>query len=181
MKSYSVEGIIIKRSDYGEADKIITFFTPDRGKFSLLARGVRKLTSKRAGSLELFNRVKISAVTGRGHLDTLAEVSLCQSYSPWRRHLGRVNIAYQLCEVVDKLLPDGQPHPNIYQILSLSLSRISGLGEDWQNQLNTWLVDILVDLGYWPEDRKFTGDPNSFIESLINRSLNSHKILKKLS
>jgi DNA repair protein RecO (recombination protein O) len=181
MKSYSAQGIIIKRTNFGEADKIITLYSPDRGKFSLLARGVRKLTSKRAGSLELFNRVKISAVTGRGHLDTLTEVSLFQSYTPWRRHLGRVNIAYQLCEVIDKLLPDSQSHPNIYQILSLSLSQISELDNNWQNELNNWLLKILIDLGYWPEEKKFTGDINKFIESLIQRPLNSHKILKMLS
>jgi len=181
MKSYSLQGIIIKRADFGEADKIITLFSSDRGKFSLMARGIRKLTSKRAGSMELFNRVKVSAVSGRGQLDTLTEVQLLESYSDWKKQLGRVNIAYQLCEVVDKLLPDHQPHPRVYEILSLSLSQINRLGADWDKQLDGWLLDILIDLGYWPAGEKFTGDINGFIESLINRPLNSHKILKKLS
>jgi DNA repair protein RecO (recombination protein O) len=180
MKSYSIEGIIIKRTDAGEADKFITFFSKDKGKITLKAKGVRKLSSKRAGSLELFNRAKISAVAGRGQLDTLTEVQLLESYSQWRKHLGRVNLAYQLCEVVDKLLPDHQPHPKVYDILSLSLSQISELGDNWQDQLHAWFVDILVELGYWPADRPFTGDVHKFIESLILRPLNSPKILKKL-
>lgn len=181
MRSYTYEGIVIKRIDFGEADKIITFFTSDRGKLTLIAKGVRKLSSKRAGSLELFNRAKISAVSGRGSLDTLAEVSLLESYSGWRKHLGRVNVAYQLCEIIDKLLPDNQSHPGIYEILSRSLSQISDLSDDWQNRIDSWFVDILIDLGYWPADKKFTGDINKFIESIIQRPLNSSKILKKLS
>lgn len=181
MKTYSTEGIIIKRSDYGEADKIITLLSPDKGKLTLLAKGIRKLSSKRAGSLELFNRVKIGAVIGRGQLDTLTEVVVLTSYFSWRKHLGRINIAYQLCEVIDKLLPDGQSHPKVYSILSLSLSQISNLGQNWEAQLNAWILEILVDLGYWPNEKKFDGDIYKFVESITFRSLHSPRILKKLS
>lgn len=181
MRSYTIEGIIIKRTNTGEADKLITLFSPQKGKITLIAKGVRKTSSKRAGSLELFNQARVSAAVGRGMLDTLTEVQLLQPHTGWRKHLGRVNIAYQLCEVIDKLLPEGQPHPNIYQILSLSLSQISHLDTHWQRQLDDWLLQILIDLGYWPVDKKFTGDVNKFIESLILRPLNSHKILKRLA
>ena len=84
MRTYTVEGIVIKRQNIGEADKLITLFTETLGKITLLARGIRKSSSRRVGSLELFNQVKVSAARGRGELDTLTEVQLLNSFSPWR-------------------------------------------------------------------------------------------------
>ncbi|MEK7164004.1 MAG: DNA repair protein RecO, partial [Patescibacteria group bacterium] len=117
MHSYTDEGIVIKRHNFGEADKIITLYTKSHGKITLMARGIRKLISKRAGSLDLFNKVIFQGVSGRGEMDTLTEVKLLTDFSNWKKHLGRVNIAYQLCEMIDKLTPDRQPHPEIYSIL----------------------------------------------------------------
>ena len=180
MNSYSDVGIVLKRSNLGEADKLITFYTRHHGKVTAIARGLRRPTSKRAGSLELFNVVKSSFIRGRGELDTLAEVLILESHSGWRKHLGRVNLAYQLAEVVDKLTPDHQSHPEIFEILSLALSQISSLGSDWSLKIKNLKLKILVELGYWPKAREFTGEVDHFIEGLINRPLNSPKLLSRL-
>ncbi|MEK7091012.1 MAG: DNA repair protein RecO [Patescibacteria group bacterium] len=180
MNSYSDVGIVLKRLNLGEADKLITFYTRHHGKVTAIARGLRKPTSKRAGSLELFNLVKSSFIKGKGELDTLAEVQILNSHSGWRKHLGRVNLAYQLAEVVDKLTPDHQPHPEIFAILKDSLSQISSLGSDWPLKIKNIKLKILVELGYWPQAKEFIGEVDEFIENLINRPLNSPKILDKL-
>jgi len=180
MRSYNLEGIVIKRSNIGEADKLVTLFTKTQGKVTLVARGIRKLTSKRGGSLELFNLVKVSAVSGRGQIDTLTEVQQQTTISNWRTHMGRVNIAYQLVETIDKLTPDHQPHTQIFTILRTALSRIGELDANWQKTVESWLLEIMHELGYFPEGQVFTGDIYEFIESVSERSLNSPKLLKKL-
>ncbi len=180
MNSYSDLGIILKRSNLGEADKLITFYTQNHGKVTAIARGLRKPTSKRAGSLELFNIVKSSFIKGKGDLDTLAEVQILESNPGWRRYLGRVNLAYQLVEVVDKLTPDHQPHPEIFAILSQSLSQIGEFGRDWELKIKNLKLKILVELGYWPRTKEFVGEIDQFIESLINRPFNSPQLLTKL-
>jgi DNA repair protein RecO (recombination protein O) len=180
MRSYTLEGIIIKRTNVGEADKIITIFSRELGKVSLKAAGIRKLQSKRAGALELFNHVRIAAVRGRGNLDVLTEVDIQNTFSSWKHHLGRVNVAYQLVEVIDKLTPENQPHPQVFEILTGALSGINTLGSDWKSHLDNWLLAILVDLGYWPINDKFSGNIYKFIEEIINRPLHSPKILAKL-
>ena len=180
MRSYTDEGIVIKRHNFGEADKIISLYTKSHGKITLMARGIRKLSSKRAGSLDLFNQIKFHAVSGRGDMDTLTEVQLLTNFSGWKKHLGRVNIAYQLCELIDKLTADHQPHPEIYNILSLSLSQISGLGTDWELKIKNYKLKILTELGYWHEDKKHVGNLDDLIESLSERPLHAHKILAKL-
>jgi DNA repair protein RecO len=145
-----------------------------------MARGIRRITSKRAGSLELFNLVKVSAIPGRGNIDTLTEVQLQKPFSEWRTQMGRVNIAYQLVETIDKLTPDAQPHPHIFNILTLALSEIGNLGAHWQQTVDMWLVEILRDLGFWPENQEFTGNIYDFIEKTSERALNSPTLLRKL-
>ncbi len=180
MNSYSDVGIVLKRLNLGEADKLVTFYTQRHGKVTAIARGLRRPTSKRAGSLELFNIVKSSFIKGKGELDTLAEVQILESHSGWRKHLGRVNLAYQLAEVVDKLTPDHQPHPEIFKILKESLSQIGGFGSDWELKIKNSKLKILVELGYWPQAKEFIGEVDEFIENLINRPLNSPKLLNRL-
>jgi len=180
MSSYRFEGVIIKRHNLGETDKLVTFFTKDLGKITLKARGLRKLSSKRAGALELFNLVRAQAVTGKGDLDTLTEVDLVEPFSSWRTHLGRVTLAYQLCEAIDKLTPDHQPHPEIFTLLVSDLSQISLLGEDWEKIMHEWLLDILRTLGFWPENQSFSGNINELLEKTTDRPLHSRKLLSKL-
>lgn len=181
MKGYSFEGVVIKRHNLGETDKIVTVFTKELGKITLVAKGLRRLSSKRAGSLELFNLIKAHAVTGRGGMDILTEVSLIRSPHPWRMHLGRVTLGYQLCEVVDKLTAEHQPFPNTYKTLVTGLMDIAKLGDDWQSVYNSWLLNIVRDLGFWSIDSDFNGDITEYIESLSERRLYSPRLLKKIA
>jgi len=66
MRGFKTEGIVLKRRNFGEADRILTVFTKDRGKISVLAKGVRRITSRRAGNVELLNRVSIFLHQTRG-------------------------------------------------------------------------------------------------------------------
>lgn len=180
MRSYSDEGVVLKRQNFGEGDKIITVFSLRHGKIQLIAKGVRKTSSKRSGSVELFNLLKFHAAQGHGGWDVLTEVQLLDSFASWRKHLGRVNLAYQLVEVVDKLTPDHQPHPEIFKILKTSLSEIDGLKADWKSRIENWLIEIVRELGYWPANREFTGSIYEFMEEISSRPLHSPKLLSKL-
>jgi DNA repair protein RecO (recombination protein O) len=71
MKRFKTNGIILARTNYGEADRIITFLTPDHGKVKVIAKAVRKSKSKLAGGIELFSISQISFIIGRGEINTL--------------------------------------------------------------------------------------------------------------
>lgn len=180
MNSYTDEGIVIKRSNIGEANKLITFFSRHHGKITAIAKGLRRPTSKRAGLLELFNLVKFHAVQGRGELDTLTEVQLIESFSSWRQHLGRVTLAYQLAEVIDKITPDRDPHPEIFDILNNSLLKIGSLGLDWKLEIGHWLIEVTRELGYWPKNQEFSEDVYEFLEKILSRPIHSPNFLSKL-
>lgn len=178
--SYRLQGIVIKRTNVGEADKIVTLYTPDRGKVALMAKGVRKLSSKRGGSIELFILINCRVQSAKG-LDILTELEVTKSYSAWKKHLGRINVAYQLIEVVDKLTPDEEPHPKVYELLNKGLSQIQDLGDDWQEVITGWFLEIMSDLGFWDQDKKFNGDIYSLIEDISEREFKSPKMLRKLN
>ncbi len=180
MHGTAFEGIILKRTNIRDSDKILTLFTRDRGKIALLAKSIRKSTSRRTGTLELFNRIQGYAVPGKNQLEILTEVQLIDSYSHWRPHLGRITMAYQLCEAIDKLTADNQPHPSLYTTLLKYMGSIGFLGEDWQRQTNTWLLDIIQELGFWPAGKVFTGSIIDYIEDISNSRLYSPRLLSRL-
>jgi len=71
MKSYKAEGIVIKRKNFGEADRILTVFTKKYGKIKVLAKGVRRITSRRGPNVELFNQVELVLHQGRNSWSSL--------------------------------------------------------------------------------------------------------------
>jgi len=71
MQRFISQAIILSRTDFGEADRIITFLTPDRGKLKAIAKGVRKSRSKLAGALEVFSVSQILVLPGKGEIKAL--------------------------------------------------------------------------------------------------------------
>ena len=62
---YRVSAIVLKRRDQGEADRLLTVFTRDRGKLTLLAKGVRRQASRKAGHIEPFTQVDLLVAKGK--------------------------------------------------------------------------------------------------------------------
>ena len=85
-RSYTAEAIILKRTNFDEADKIITFLSKYKGKFTAIAKGVRKIASRRSPNLELFNKVKGHFASGR-NLDVLTEVETVHTFKKIKESL----------------------------------------------------------------------------------------------
>ena len=85
--------IVLKRIDYGEADRIVTVLTPDAGKLSLMAKGARRVKSKLAGGIELLSTSEINYIAGKGSLDTLVSSRLI--HRPYHAGLRTHKVARQ--------------------------------------------------------------------------------------
>ncbi len=180
MRTYKTEGIILKRINYGEADRILTIYSKHYGKIRAIAKGVRKLTSRKAGSLEVFNDTILFLVKGK-NLDIVSEAQLVNLFKSWRKNLVRVGVAYYFCELIDKLTPDEQPNQAVFELLKNSLSKIdkSQLSE----LVRSFEESLLQELGFGvPEEiRKNTGSLKPYIETIIEKKINSSEILKKIN
>lgn len=116
MRQINTHGIVLSRTDFGEADRIITFLTPDQGKISGLARGVRKQKSKLAGGIELFSVSEISYILGRGEVSTITSTRLIKHYGNIVRSIDRTNAAYDGIKQLNKATEDN-PEPAYFDLL----------------------------------------------------------------
>lgn len=118
MKRYQTTGIVLRRVDYGEADRIITFLTPERGAISAMAKGVRKPSSKLAGGIELFSESNITVLEGKANLDHLISSRLITHYRHIVSDYERVETAYSAIEAVNKIARQFDDN-RLYELLLL--------------------------------------------------------------
>lgn len=117
---YRSEGIVLRRQDFGEADRLLTLYTQDFGKIRVIAKGARKPHSRKAGHVELFMRSKMLFATGR-NIDLLTQVELQEAYRPLREDLVRVTYASHVVELLDRFTAENDNHPELFQLLADAL------------------------------------------------------------
>lgn len=177
MRYSVVEGIVLKRINVGEADRILTVFTRDLGKIKVKAVGVRKITSKRSAHIEPLNYTCMSLYKGKG-MYTLTEVTTKESFSSLKENLETIGFAYHLCELIDGLLPEGQENGQVFTLLKEVLYDLSGkvhLAE----RIHVFEIALLTALGYWSHTSSQLHTA-SVIESVLERRLRTARMLPKL-
>lgn len=102
----TTRAIILRRINYGEADRILTMLTSDFGKIRLIAKGVRKQKSRMAGGLELFGVSEINFIKGRGGMGTLTSARIEKYFANIVKDLDRTNVAYGLLKQSDEVIED---------------------------------------------------------------------------
>src|SRR6266516_1735094 len=100
---YRAEALVLRRSNFGEADRLITLLTPEAGKLRALAKGTRRPTSRHSGNLELFCQVQLLLAHGRD-LDIITQSELIRPFRRLREDLFAGSHAYYLAEVTDALV-----------------------------------------------------------------------------
>lgn len=125
MKNLRTKAIVLKRTNYGEADRVLQLLTPS-GKLSVIARGVRREKSKMAGGIELFAVCDIVIGQGRGELGILTSARLSTFYRRILQDYDRMQFGYQAIKLVSKAseLVDGS---DWYEILSATLAGLDSL------------------------------------------------------
>ncbi len=180
MRNFKVDGIILKRRNFGEADRYLTVFTKQFGKIQIKATGVRKIASRRASHIELLNLVNMSLYKGTGATILLEAVSK-ETFSSIKEDLTKVGLAYHICELIDGLCPENQESEEIFSLLTDMLYQL-GEKEDIIPVIHQFEVDLLSLLGYWSKGtHDLTGAKASyFIESILERRLKSRQVLLQL-
>lgn len=178
-KSYKTEAIILARRNVGEADRILTVFSKYYGKLRVVAKGVRRLTSRKRGSLELFNIVVIFLVKGKS-LDIITEAETKDNFNQWKGDLLKVGIAYHLAEVVNKLTREEQEHKKVYELLHKAYSELENI-DFWalHNFITNFKKQVLGELGFWGQGKEM-GNVDFYIEELIQSKLRTRRFLKSL-
>jgi DNA repair protein RecO (recombination protein O) len=176
-RSYSSEGVVLAKRNYGEADRILILYSKDRGKLSLMAKGVRRPKSKKRGHIEIFNKVSFSASLGRG-IDLMTEAEVIDDFSDIRNSLKKVSLAYYFCEVVGKITHEGEPNHEVYNLIVESLENLRVTSKLKDLRLE-FVLKLLTILGYWPKGKPLL-DHDEKLEEVLERNINSVRVGKRI-
>jgi DNA repair protein RecO (recombination protein O) len=176
-RSYTSEGVVLARRNFGEADRILVLYTKNFGKISLLAKGIRRPKSRKRGHVEVFNKIKFQAVSGRG-LDLITEAEVVEDFSEIRGSLKRVSLAYYIMEVTGRITHEGEEKPEVYNLLLDSLQKLKSTKMLKKLRLS-FITDLLIILGYWPGD-KILFSPDEKLEEVIERQIYSERVGKRM-
>jgi DNA repair protein RecO (recombination protein O) len=120
-------GIVLARTDFQEADRIITVLTPDQGKVKMMAKGVRRQGSKLAGGIELFSVSDMTYLPGRGDLATLVSSRLIKHYGSISADIRRTMLGYELLKRINRVTEEAVEEA-YFDLLNLALAGLDDPG-----------------------------------------------------
>jgi DNA repair protein RecO (recombination protein O) len=113
---------VLRGIRYGEADRILHLYTPDRGRVSAIAKGVRRAKSRFGGRLEPFFRLNLVLYQGKSDLMTVTSAETLAGHPRLREHGASLDGAARACDAVSRMFGEGEPHSGVYHLLANQLS-----------------------------------------------------------
>jgi DNA repair protein RecO (recombination protein O) len=148
-RSFRVEAVVLRHADWGEADRLLTLYTRERGKVRAIAKGARKIRSRKAGHLEPFTRVTLQLARGHDFL-IVTQADTLDAYLPIHENLVKTSHAAYIVELLDRFTyEDDTENFNIFRLLSEALARIEKESDPWL-AIRYYEVQLLDLLGYRP-------------------------------
>jgi DNA repair protein RecO (recombination protein O) len=163
---YRTEAIVLGRTDYGEADRILTLYTPKFGKLRVIAKGVRRPNSRLGPHLEYFSRCQLMLAKGR-ELDVVTSAETVDGHIALRSNLDALGHASHMAEILNRLTEERQEQEAAFDLLAQSL-RLLCEGMDPFVVTRHYELALTKLLGYRPElyvcegcQRKIEAEPNA--------------------
>lgn len=148
MAVYQCQGIILRRHNFGEADRILAILTNRFGKVTALGKAVRRPLSKLAGHLEPFCHSQLLLAEGK-NFEIVAEAQTLHSFPHLRDSLKLTSVAYYLGEILDKITRDREENFPLFQLFLSTLQRLDQ-GKD--GLLKSYFeINLLALSGFKPE------------------------------
>ncbi len=123
---YKTEAIVLDRRDFGEADRLLTLFTPGLGKVRAIAKGARRTTSRLSGHIELFTHTYLFLASGR-NLDIVTQSQLIHSHERLREDLWRAALGLHVVELANHFSEERLENPGLWRALLEALRRLDSV------------------------------------------------------
>jgi DNA repair protein RecO (recombination protein O) len=151
-RSFKTEAIVLRSIRYGEADRVLHLYTPDRGRVGAVAKGVRRVKSRLGGRLEPLSRVRLVLHQGRGELCTISQADAIRPHAALRERRDSLERATQACEAVLRLLDSTEANPPAYNLLCNQLVLLDEhAAAAGRAQALAFRVKLLLAAGFAPE------------------------------
>ena len=148
-RNYKTEAIIIKKTKLGEADRILTFYTPHLGKIQAVAKGVRRPRSKMSGHLELLTHSLVPLARGR-NLDTVTGSQTITGFLAIKSNLELISYALYVIELINKFTGDNIENYPLFKLLLETLKQLDK-GSNNELVLRYFELHLLSYVGYRPQ------------------------------
>ena len=149
-RSFRVDAVVLRHSDYGEADRLLTLFTRQLGKARAIAKGARKIASRKAGHIEPFTHVRLQLAKGRD-MFLITQADTVDAYLPLRDDLILTGHAAYVLELIDRFsYEDETEHPSTFRLLTETLSRLASIADVWVT-LRYYEIRLLDHVGFRPQ------------------------------
>lgn len=149
-RSFRAEAVVIRHADWGEADRILTLYSREQGKIRAIAKGARKIRSRKAGHLEPFTHITLQLAQSRD-LPIVTQVETLDAYLPLRDELVRTGYAAYLLELLDRLTYEEEGgNPALFRLLTDSLARLCSEPDPWLS-IRYYEMRLLDFLGFRPQ------------------------------
>lgn len=147
-KVYKTDAIVLRHMILGEADRIVTLYTPTLGKIRAVAKGIRRPSSKMVGHLEVLSHASLLIARGL-NLDIITQAHLINPFTQLREDLSTLSRGCYLAELIDDFTPDEEPNLAIYNLL---INTMGWLQESHGSEilLRYFETHLLSELGYRP-------------------------------
>ncbi len=124
-----VEAIVLRHADWGEADRLLWLYTREMGKVRVIAKGLRKPRSRKAGHLEPFTRVSLQLARGRD-LWIVTQAESLDIYENLRGDLMRVGYASYVIELLDRFTYEEGENIALYRLICEALGHLDKEPDD---------------------------------------------------
>ena len=151
---YQTEAIIIKRIKLGEADRILTLYTPELGKLKAVAKGTRRPQSKLGGHVELLTHSRLMLARGR-NLDIITQAQTINNFLPIKDNLERISRGLYIAELVDSFTGEHSEDRRLFDLVLEVLQQLSQFN-DFELVLRYFELHLLDHLGYRPQLQQCT-------------------------
>lgn len=148
-RTFRSEAIILRRTDFGEADRMLTVYTREFGKMRVLAKGARKPQSRKTGHVELFMRTNFLLARGR-NFNIITQAEMVDAYPALRRDLVRTTYASYAMELLDRFTAEEDRHLGIYELLTEALDWFA-TADDLRLAARYYELRLLTPVGYRPQ------------------------------
>lgn len=184
MSTFQTLGIILKRTDWGEANQLFSIYTQSQGKVVALGRGVKKITSKLNYQLQPFAVVELMVAPGKNY-DHIAGATIAKNFIAIKKDFKKIVLASFALELVEKLTKPGEPDDQIYTLLARYLAAVDAnlfSSANWQVMRQAFIIKLLGLLGLGPT-KDIIANPkklDKFLESHLDCELGTEKFLVKM-
>jgi DNA repair protein RecO (recombination protein O) len=148
-RQYRVTAIVLKRTDVGEADRLLTLLTAQRGKLRAVAKGARKPSARKTGHVELFNSVELQIAVAR-EIDLVLQAQTLEPFLRVRDDLDRLSYAYYFAELVDRFVQEEIEHHEVYELMLDALHWLETT-DHLSRTARFFEMQLLDALGYRPQ------------------------------